>query len=153
MTPNTTPAIAEYLSHFTTRRVLVVGDAILDEYLLGDCSRNFHILGKNLDRLRIGVSPVDRLGIDLHELGDGGALRLEDLRVDDVDPDGLVAHLRHLAGARDDPALAFLHILKTERHHRPADVDLPGHHLRRGAGNAAGRDRLRLGTGLLEQSQ
>src|SRR5262245_24191887 len=39
MTPNTPLALAQYLSDFATRRVLVVGDAILDEYLLGDCSR------------------------------------------------------------------------------------------------------------------
>jgi D-beta-D-heptose 7-phosphate kinase/D-beta-D-heptose 1-phosphate adenosyltransferase len=34
-----TDPLAEYVSDFTHRRVLVVGDAILDEYLLGDCSR------------------------------------------------------------------------------------------------------------------
>jgi len=31
--------LAKYVSEFRQRRVLVVGDAILDEYLLGDCSR------------------------------------------------------------------------------------------------------------------
>jgi D-beta-D-heptose 7-phosphate kinase/D-beta-D-heptose 1-phosphate adenosyltransferase len=31
--------IAAYVSSFRHRRILVVGDAILDEYLLGDCSR------------------------------------------------------------------------------------------------------------------
>ena len=31
--------LAKYVSEFRKRRVLVVGDAILDEYLLGDCSR------------------------------------------------------------------------------------------------------------------
>jgi D-beta-D-heptose 7-phosphate kinase/D-beta-D-heptose 1-phosphate adenosyltransferase len=31
--------LARYVSEFPRRRVLVVGDAILDEYLLGDCSR------------------------------------------------------------------------------------------------------------------
>jgi D-beta-D-heptose 7-phosphate kinase / D-beta-D-heptose 1-phosphate adenosyltransferase len=31
--------LARYVSDFPRRRVLVVGDAILDEYLLGDCSR------------------------------------------------------------------------------------------------------------------
>jgi D-beta-D-heptose 7-phosphate kinase/D-beta-D-heptose 1-phosphate adenosyltransferase len=31
--------LARYVSDFPHRRVLVVGDAILDEYLLGDCSR------------------------------------------------------------------------------------------------------------------
>jgi D-beta-D-heptose 7-phosphate kinase/D-beta-D-heptose 1-phosphate adenosyltransferase len=31
--------IASYVSHFRRRRVLVLGDAILDEYLLGECSR------------------------------------------------------------------------------------------------------------------
>ena len=35
----TTDPLADYVSDFTHRRVLVVGDAILDEYLLGDCSR------------------------------------------------------------------------------------------------------------------
>ena len=40
-----------------------------------------------------------------------------------------------------------------ERHHRPADVDLAGHGLGVGAGHAAGRDRLGLGAGLLEQRQ
>src|SRR5687767_2918999 len=35
---NTDP-LAQCVSDFTHRRVLVVGDAILDEYLLGDCSR------------------------------------------------------------------------------------------------------------------
>jgi D-beta-D-heptose 7-phosphate kinase/D-beta-D-heptose 1-phosphate adenosyltransferase len=34
-----TDPLAAYVSDFTRRRVLVVGDAILDEYLLGDCSR------------------------------------------------------------------------------------------------------------------
>jgi D-beta-D-heptose 7-phosphate kinase / D-beta-D-heptose 1-phosphate adenosyltransferase len=34
-----TDPLAEYVSDFPHRRVLVVGDAILDEYLLGDCSR------------------------------------------------------------------------------------------------------------------
>src|SRR5262245_21263062 len=32
-------AVARYVSDFSRCRVLVVGDAILDEYLLGDCSR------------------------------------------------------------------------------------------------------------------
>jgi D-beta-D-heptose 7-phosphate kinase / D-beta-D-heptose 1-phosphate adenosyltransferase len=31
--------LAAYVSDFTRRRVLVLGDAILDEYLLGDCTR------------------------------------------------------------------------------------------------------------------
>jgi D-beta-D-heptose 7-phosphate kinase/D-beta-D-heptose 1-phosphate adenosyltransferase len=35
----TTDPLAEYVSDFPRRRVLVVGDAILDEYLVGDCSR------------------------------------------------------------------------------------------------------------------
>src|SRR5437762_5012680 len=34
-----TDPIASYVGQFRNRRVLVVGDAILDEYLLGDCSR------------------------------------------------------------------------------------------------------------------
>jgi D-beta-D-heptose 7-phosphate kinase/D-beta-D-heptose 1-phosphate adenosyltransferase len=34
-----TDPLAEYVSDFKHRRVLVVGDAILDEYLAGDCSR------------------------------------------------------------------------------------------------------------------
>ena len=38
MTPNM-PTIAQYVADFERRRVLVVGDAILDEYLLGDCNR------------------------------------------------------------------------------------------------------------------
>ena len=32
-------SLARVVSDFTNWRVLVVGDAILDEYLLGDCSR------------------------------------------------------------------------------------------------------------------
>jgi D-beta-D-heptose 7-phosphate kinase / D-beta-D-heptose 1-phosphate adenosyltransferase len=39
MTLNMSTSIARYLSDFTRKRVLVVGDAILDEYLLGECSR------------------------------------------------------------------------------------------------------------------
>jgi D-beta-D-heptose 7-phosphate kinase / D-beta-D-heptose 1-phosphate adenosyltransferase len=35
----TTDPIAAHVANFRERRVLVVGDAILDEYLLGDCSR------------------------------------------------------------------------------------------------------------------
>ena len=31
--------IAAYVNDFGRRRVLVIGDAILDEYLLGECSR------------------------------------------------------------------------------------------------------------------
>jgi D-beta-D-heptose 7-phosphate kinase / D-beta-D-heptose 1-phosphate adenosyltransferase len=34
-----TDPIASYVNTFRHRRILVVGDAILDEYLLGDCSR------------------------------------------------------------------------------------------------------------------
>ena len=34
-----TDPVAAYVSDFRRRRVLVVGDAILDEYLLGECSR------------------------------------------------------------------------------------------------------------------
>src|SRR5262245_64909730 len=32
-------SIAPIVADFTNRRVLVVGDAILDEYLIGDCNR------------------------------------------------------------------------------------------------------------------
>jgi D-beta-D-heptose 7-phosphate kinase/D-beta-D-heptose 1-phosphate adenosyltransferase len=35
---NTDP-IAAYVSNFPSQRILVVGDAILDEYLMGDCTR------------------------------------------------------------------------------------------------------------------
>lgn len=31
--------VSQYVSHFHRRRILVLGDAILDEYLVGDCSR------------------------------------------------------------------------------------------------------------------
>src|SRR5262245_35602010 len=34
-----TDPLAAYVADFTSRRVLVLGDAILDEYLVGDCSR------------------------------------------------------------------------------------------------------------------
>src|SRR5213592_293967 len=34
-----TDPLAAYVADFKHRRVLVLGDAILDEYLLGDCSR------------------------------------------------------------------------------------------------------------------
>src|SRR2546422_7233489 len=34
-----TDPLAVYVAAFKQRRVLVLGDAILDEYLLGDCSR------------------------------------------------------------------------------------------------------------------
>src|SRR3954465_5502889 len=34
-----TDPVAQHVAKFNSRRVLVVGDAILDEYLLGDCSR------------------------------------------------------------------------------------------------------------------
>src|SRR5436190_599992 len=34
-----TDPLAVYVADFKHRRVLVLGDAILDEYLLGDCSR------------------------------------------------------------------------------------------------------------------
>jgi D-beta-D-heptose 7-phosphate kinase / D-beta-D-heptose 1-phosphate adenosyltransferase len=39
MTPIELDALATCVSGFESRRVLVLGDAILDEYLLGDCSR------------------------------------------------------------------------------------------------------------------
>ncbi len=40
MTPNDLiHPLAVYISDFKHKRVLVLGDAILDEYLLGDCSR------------------------------------------------------------------------------------------------------------------
>src|SRR5688572_14449271 len=32
-------SVARYVSDFKRRRVLVLGDAILDEYLIGNCSR------------------------------------------------------------------------------------------------------------------
>src|SRR5438874_9131182 len=34
-----TDAVAMHVAKFAEKRVLVLGDAILDEYLLGDCSR------------------------------------------------------------------------------------------------------------------
>src|SRR4029453_13504139 len=34
-----TDPLAVYVADFPRRRVLVLGDAILDEYLVGDCSR------------------------------------------------------------------------------------------------------------------
>ena len=34
-----TDPLARYVASFKDRRVLVLGDAILDEYLVGDCSR------------------------------------------------------------------------------------------------------------------
>src|SRR5580765_2206980 len=37
--PERSHALARYVSDFPLRRVLVLGDAILDEYLLGECSR------------------------------------------------------------------------------------------------------------------
>ena len=39
MTPADVSSLTRYVSDFSRRRVLVLGDAILDEYLLGDCSR------------------------------------------------------------------------------------------------------------------
>ena len=37
--PEYTDPLAEYVSGFERRRVLVIGDAIVDEYLTGECSR------------------------------------------------------------------------------------------------------------------
>ena len=37
--PDQSDSVARYVSSFPRCRILVVGDAILDEYLLGDCSR------------------------------------------------------------------------------------------------------------------
>src|SRR3954465_13718616 len=34
-----TDPVAQHVAKFNSRRVLVLGDVILDEYLLGDCSR------------------------------------------------------------------------------------------------------------------
>ena len=80
-------------------------------------------------------------------------LVLSELDVGEVDADGLVLQLGRLARAGDDADLAVVHVLQRERDHRPADVDLAGHGLRIGRRHAAGRGRLRLGSGLTQQRE
>ncbi len=58
---NLSDPLARYVSEFSSCRVLVLGDAILDEYLLGDCSRISP------------EAPVPVLKVHSHRQGLGGA--------------------------------------------------------------------------------
>ncbi len=81
--------------------------------------------------------------IDAHELAIAARLVFNEFRM------AMLTRMVWLAScglgrARDHGDLAVEDVLQRERRRRPADVDLPGHHLRQRRGYAAGRERFRI---------
>src|SRR5262245_995528 len=112
-----------------------------------------HLLGIELDRLGIGVHPVDRLAVALDETHDRVALVLKRVGVDDDGAHRLPAQRRHVAAADEDADLALLELLHAERRRGPADVDLAGHDLGHRPGRAPGRRRLGLDAELVGEGE
>src|SRR6478752_5540345 len=75
---NPSDPLAQYVDNFAQCRVLVLGDAILDEYLLGDCSRispeaPVPVLRVHAHRQELGGAANTAANIDLAAVDHGMA--------------------------------------------------------------------------------
>ena len=120
---------------------------------LGDGNRRLDRLGIHPDRFRVRVHPIERLAERLDETQDGILAVLQDVVVDDFDPDGLGAERGNVVAIANHADLAVLDFLQSERRRRPADIDLTRHHLRQGRRHAARRGRDGLDAELFAITQ
>ena len=121
--------------------------------LLRERARNLGDFGVVVDRMRVGIRPVDGAFEDFDKTHQRVALLLERIDVGDVHANGLLREGGDVAAARDDDEPPVRELLQHERRHRPADVDLSGHHLRERAGRAAGGHKLGRRLGLVDELQ
>src|SRR5437773_2063658 len=80
----------------------------------------------------VRVEPVDRLPVSCHETIDDVLSVLQRSRVGDEESNGLPLESCRVVTRCDDPDLALVELLQSERRRRPSDVDI----------HAAGDDRL-----------
>src|SRR5436309_7859224 len=86
---------------------------------LGGRFRDADEIGVDLERARIGIHPVDRLAVRLHEAVDQCLLRLKRLCVGDQKAHRLALEDRRVVAARDHADLSLVLLLQPERRRSP----------------------------------